>query len=442
MAQLPEELLSQICSYLRIAAEPGARRDDRIKLSTLASVSLASRALSRAARPHLYRTLSIDSCDYCARSRPIISALLQRPETARLVQHLHTETWQTKAELRLTNAQPVPAQSALRTQLLAAAGSLEATPRSRRELQDGLREGLDDAEYALLLRLCTNLQVWKAHAGYAVQESLVFATVREAVANQALGGSPLTSRPLQHLREVEIRHGDTEGATDLSSLADILRLPALEKFKGHMLSCNESTDLPKSLQSMVKRIHLTFSLLDGSGLEKLLSACPDLETLSVQWGSSIVGVSRIEYDRMGAALRQRGTKLKSLRLRPEDAVTLDDNPDTRPPLGSLQGMTSLRMLAVPYTTLFGGPDISSDQSPDWLRETIPVSLRTLRIADADDEESAELDAQLLEVMRDEQFRELSTIRVHRGEPFSEDAQDAGWDDSESTKFWVVLKRTR
>jgi len=443
MVQLPEELLSHICSYLRISAEPKASQDDRTKLSTLASISLSSRALSRAARPHLYRTLNISSCDSGSISQPITSTLIQQPDTAHLVHQLHTQTWQTRAELGLTNREPVPVPSVLKTQLLAAASSLgDVSARLKEDVQHGLRDGVEDAEYALLLCLCTNLEVWKSCAVYAAQESIVFDVVREAFIDQALVGTLPTSRPLQHVREVEIRHGDTEGSTNLGTIAEILKLPALEIFRGCMLKCNESTSLPQSTQSKVKRIYLESSLLDSTGLEQLLVACPNLETLSVHWGSSIVGVSRIQYDRMGEALRRHGTKLKNLRLRPEDAFAIDDNPDVYQPLGNLKELGSLRLLAVPYTVLLGGLDVSSDQSSEWLRETLPVSLRTLRISDADDVESESLDAQLLEVMKDEQFTELSTIRINRGEEFSEDAEDVGWDDSESTKFWVVLKRDR
>ncbi|KAK5123401.1 hypothetical protein LTR85_002833 [Meristemomyces frigidus] len=371
MAELPEELLSHTCSYLHISAELQASPDDRIKLATLASVSLFLEA----------------------------------------VDHLHIST------------------------------------KLKHDLQAGLREGLGDAERALLLWLCTKLEIWRTYCPFEVDESLVFAVIREATSNQSLGGGP-RPRPLQHLREVSIN--ETESSRDLADLADVLMLPALVTFRGRMLRCDECTALPESLQSKVKRIYLNHSLLDGMGSAKVLIACPDLETLSVQWGGSIVGKCWVEYDKMGEALRQHGTKLKNLRLDPEEDLMPDDDPDVCPPLGSLKALTSLRLFSAPHAALFGGCEVTRLNSPEWLRETLPVSLRTLEFPDANDEEAPDLYERLLEVMRDKQFEELSTIRVNRSVPFTENAaNDVGWSDSESSAVWggseskhdwVVLKR--
>lgn len=442
MAQLPEELLSHICSYLRITDASWNAGKKQTNLATLASISLASKAFNRVARPHLWHTLDIGPHVQNGYWRRLVSSVLQRPDTARLVQYLHTHSW----EFRWVSAPPgyhgERLRAALEPQLQSTIDGLPCSPEFKQNLQTGMEEGWEDADYALLLWLCTNLKKWELDSPHPVEESLVFAAIREAVADQTLVSSEQTPRPLQHVREIKIEHGDTENSTDLGNISDVLRLPALDTFRGRMLSCDhDTTSFPQSLRSSIKRLFLDFSLIDGNGLRTLLTACSDLETLSIQWGSSIVGPARIEYDRMGQALRQYGRKLKTLRLRPEEAETFEDDEDSYPPLGSLKQLTLLRTLTLPYVALFGGADLSGDRSPIWLRDVLPASLKTLRIADADVEEDEVLDAQLLEVMKDEQFEDLSTIRVSRGEPFSETAQNVGWDDSESNKYWVVLKRS-
>lgn len=84
MAHLPEEVLANICSYSRISATSKLDdlSDERLNLSTLAKLSLASKSLSRAARPHLYRTIDLQDDHYGTKS------VVKRRDTAPLIRNL------------------------------------------------------------------------------------------------------------------------------------------------------------------------------------------------------------------------------------------------------------------------------------------------------------------------------------------------------------------
>lgn len=365
------------------------------------------------------------------------------------MQQLYAGSWSTKEELDLSRQHATPAPEELRSALRTAAGDTSLPRTARQRLDAELEEGVEDAEVASLLLIVRNLQLLNCSAGYHASRSLVFTVLQHA--------------PLNQLAEVEVANSDTEGTISADDLVAVLRLPALETFRGHMIDLNaESSGAVTQVHSPLKRIYLDWSLLDAAGLDRLLIACPELETFSMRWGSAIVGTSGIEYARIGQALRSHASKLKNLRLKPEEAEVFDRNLDRASPLGSLKGLVALRLLAVTYGSLCGA---TPETAPNYLTWILPHSLRTLRIADAEVEEPSEasddegedenenededgtetvsLDVQLLEVMRDENFAELSTIRVQRGGGFtlSKEAEDLGWTD-EGGKFWIVLKKQR
>lgn len=436
MVQLPEEILPLIFSHFRITADPRFRRDDRIKLETLVNLSFASKTFNRVASCILYSTLDVQTH---AKLRMAMKTIMRRPNTAKLVQSVHLSAWETKSDLEMRNGQPLPAEDDLRTQMRDAANSVHLPEDLREQLRDGISEGVPDAEVALLFCLCTNLRLLHFITPMSISASLAMRVLQEKPEDQA--GEK--ERPLGHLHEVNVEHWDTEGSTNLTDIAKLLQQPTLEIFRGQKLACTEETTFPPELCLSLKRIHLNWSLVDASGLEKLLTACPELETLTIQWGGATVGMSRIEYGRMSQSLRNHGKGLKTLRLRPENAESCDSSFDTASPLGSLRDLKSLRILAVPCNALIG--DAAARQlQPQWLVDTLPENLRTLRITDADDEddEAEAFDAQLMELLRDERFKELSTIRVNRSAAFTfaDDLEEAGWDDDDSNKFWVILKR--
>ncbi|KAK3664870.1 hypothetical protein LTR22_004176 [Elasticomyces elasticus] len=238
-------------------------------------------------------------------------------------------------------------------------------------------------------------------------------------------------RPLQQLLEVKITYSEYEGCLNIDELPSLMQLPMLDIFRD-------------------------WSLLDGAGLERLLTACPELEALSMHWAPATTGAPAFKNRSLGRALRNYGSKLRNLRLNPRDAER--DRLDQDPPLGSLREIESLRLLEVTYHALCGH---NLETRPSYLKQVIPFSLRMLRIAAADpaknhevlDDESDDdvedsrlttvsvLDVQLIEVMQDSRFAELSLVKVQRRDGFtlSGQARGLGWSD-ESGKFGVILKK--
>ncbi|KAK4902213.1 hypothetical protein LTR27_001116 [Elasticomyces elasticus] len=438
MSTLPEELLQHVFSYLHLSGEPRARNQDKVRLSTMASISLANRMCYRVVKPHMYHTLILEDYDHTARRRNILRTLLQDADTGSLVQLFYAGSWSLEVDYENTTWQPEPVPDDLKRDALFALDGAGLPTSLRDHLRLQLARGVEDAEIALLLLLVPNIRLLDISVSFHVKESLAMSVIQQG--------------PLQHLSEVKVSHSDTEGSSSIDGLVALLRLPALDTFRGRMIDCNsESSTLLEPIRSTLKRVFFNMSLLDAVGLQRLLVACPDLETLSVHWGSATVGDSSIEYRAIGQALRNHGTKLKNLHLKPEDAEVFDDSLDSDSPLDSLKELAALRLLNVPYHALCA----TTGTVPKYLVQVLPYSLRTLRIADAeesssveDDEDSNEeaflLDLQLLEVMRDNNFSDLSTIRVQRGDGFTltAEAEEAGWNDDESNNYWVVLKKQR
>ncbi|KXT17238.1 hypothetical protein AC579_5794 [Pseudocercospora musae] len=134
---------------------------------------------------------------------------------------------------------------------------------------------------------------------------------------------------------------------------DLLQLPGLNTFRGHMLACDQLWPLPRTVQSPAKGIFLQYSLLDYLGLESILQACPSPTTLSVEWAGSTAGECCIDMNMFGQTLRTFRTNIEVLRLRPEMARCFDESHDHRAPIGSLASLSSLRALTAPYKTFFG-----------------------------------------------------------------------------------------
>ncbi|KAH9827635.1 hypothetical protein Tdes44962_MAKER00361 [Teratosphaeria destructans] len=199
----------------------------------------------------------------------------------------------------------------------------------------------------------------------------------------------------------------------------------------------------------LRQAYFEESLLDAIDFECFMSACPQLETLSVHWGQAVVGDSEIDWTGIGAALRQHGKALRTLTLKPEEAFCLDGLDDAPGPLGDLTALESLRMLSLPRDVRVRHPEHLDD---DWLANRLPVSLKTLRLtggADDEDNDVAALEAQLSRVMADTRFASLSTIRIQNTEEGTdidrrgsllEEVQGLGWDASESNRYWLVLKK--
>ncbi|KAF2768051.1 hypothetical protein EJ03DRAFT_135716 [Teratosphaeria nubilosa] len=446
MADLPEELLQHICFCLRgrrphLPSPYSAHLlHKNINLTTLASFSLASKACNRAARASLHYTLDIREAR-SSRLRPFLSTIIQHPDAVALLHELYTDGIQTERDLERGHAKPSALPAGFLASCKAVVEGLAVSTQLQKRVASGLEKGLQDAELALLLCLCPNLRLWDLVAVHRFDETICMAVIREALQIRRLSAS----MPLQHLCEAKVSHWDTEGAANMTEVQPILALPAFRTFQGHMVACDQETPLTSPGPLKLRHAYFQESILNAIDFECLLSACPHLETLSVHWGSAVVGRSEIDWIGIGAALRRHGKALRNLTLKPEEAFCSEGLEDVPGPLGDLTALESLRMLSLPLDVLVRQP---KDLDNNWLANRLPVSLETLRLTEgaAEDNDVAALDAQLSRIMVDTRFASLSTIRIQciedtegRGS-FLEEVQELGWHALESTRFWLVLKK--
>lgn len=91
--------------------------------------------------------------------------------------------------------------------------------------------------------------------------------------------------------------------------------------------------------------------------------------------------------------------------------------------------------------LFGeGEEDAGTALEEYLVATLPTSLKTLRILDAYEPGTPRRDAQLLRLMADRLFSELSTISCSRSDDLHEDLSNVLWISSASDKHCVTLER--
>ena len=429
MVHLPQELLSHICSYLAIEQPPPRiwhdeprdpfflSHDDDIKIGTMLSLSLANSSFHHAVKPYLYRTIK----------HPIkVTKLLLRsllvPHTAQLVQNLSTQTWTTGKEHWYEppgpNYEPLPyalVETAMRDKGLSD-GLVE-------DMHRGIKQGLEDALYALLLLTCTNLRLWKTAFDRVFSHTLVARTIREV--NR-------TGVALQLLQEVTIGNADDEGTLDLSKVHDVLSVPSLRRIRGIAVTTDDILDYVWQVlpHRNVKDIGLDQAGVDGDSLSCLFRAYTCLETVSIELGGPQQYLDSMEdYSGIGDSLRQYGTKLLSLGVVRQDEFD-EDNTLDRTPLGNLSTLTALRRLRISYDALFGGETVSNERPATWLQEVLPFSLEEFDLVHVVHDEPELLDEQLKSLMADERFSALRWIQVRRGdddEDFpEEDILPAGW----------------
>ncbi|KAK4539937.1 hypothetical protein LTR36_009979 [Oleoguttula mirabilis] len=462
----PEEVLQTIFENLRVTAYmSGSTRGlgHREQVRILQSISLADKTFNRIVQPIIYRRLTFSICIYPAGTRGtrymqhLLNVFAERPETARLV-----------AEIVVEDCPPAEDEGtyalgrATIDKLVAVAEGLALPLSLRQRLQSGLAQGLHDAGLALLLCMCTGLEVLGLTTSHEFKHTLTSTTIA-VLANvdqpPHLSGSAgmhdkravSDIRPLQRLREVGAYYvrDDDEGSTDIGLLFPLLQLPAMDLFTGSVLSCRKDSDFASVTTSTLKRLDLREVDMDASGLDKILTTCPLLEVLSVDWGTSCYRDFGVRFEKTGDSLRMHSTALQRLSLERERVGTGDYAES--PPLGSLQSWTSLRFLSVPLAALLGCKFYPEGQKPEPiapLQHTLPFSLEELEIHSCDgfaDEALDGLDMQVEALIRDARFAELRTIRIRddtmrRSKRCFVSLTVGGWTDSKARGEWRVLER--
>ncbi|KAF2154838.1 hypothetical protein K461DRAFT_276001 [Myriangium duriaei CBS 260.36] len=410
---LPEEILHSIAAYLEFGDLP--------KFSRL------NRACNRHAQPWMYASLTPEY----DRLYTLLRTLTARPGKVEYIRRLTLEHWYPfEDDMEETHGKfgkPPPVEEII--QLVAAVDGFSLTPKVAQRLQKGLEQSSTDAGLALLLCLCPNIEYLSINAACGIEDSLVMAILAETSPELSDGSllsdsskSKLLRWPL--LKEARVEHWDTENYTTIDNVRPVMFLPALRTLRGEALGQEDLGQFPTPLRSGLRAIFLERSVLDADSLKTLLTACPDLLTLSVHWGDACVTDSWSgSWIQLGAVLREHGSHLEKLVINTTEDDLFFDNPHEC--LGSLTSMTSLRALQLPHDALLG----RSYPPPHArrLKDILPKSLESfcIQLFDIHDEYRQECYKQLRELRNDPDFGELKDINhlALHGYEFIEEALD-------------------
>lgn len=310
---------------------------------------------------------------------------------------------------------------------LAVTKSLHLSSRGRKSLRSGLRNGsehgFEDADLALLLCLCTNLEYIDFEIPGAMYCSLVMEILTDSIRVP-----PTTARPMpfRRIREAHSRDERVSMRTDVGQVNIFFELPALEVFSGEILSNKDGDRFGfDEFQTSIRDVTLYGPMLDADGVEEVLAACPKLTSFSFDCGNYDVSFD-YSYTLIGNTIRKHVPNLERL------AFIYDDELNSLAPngaLGTLKSLAGIKSLDLPFYGLFD-QTIPLDQQQS-LKDILPSSLEsfTCWITEAqrkDPDMMAFLDAQLIQILSDAEFGALSTIRIDH-DPMSEvDLSVVGW----------------
>lgn len=379
MRDLPEEIWLKVFSGIQSDLHPE---------NSLAALCRVSSRFSRIAQPLLYRSLDMESRPF---SPLFFRTLCSRPDLGRSTRALDIGSYIAEPE------------EAVYKEFKAARGTLGLPTEFESSLMNGLEQGIAESQIALALVLVPNIDRLDLVVPHNNDQILVafdmakdhLTTPTEMPLEEGnVVSTPTTPKVFARLREMRLRHWDTEGAIDCWSITQMLEFPTLETFHGFATDwCGVMPNELEGKRLTLKDITLEFSLIDAEGLSSLLRLCPDLQSLKIEWGPSTVGDCTMDFDAMGEALRGQGNSLQALSLDPRDSFEFE-YADATGRIGSLQALGKLKKLEVPLDVLIGGKEDSDDEGGDddadgsglgtgnaqlELRQVLPASLETLHI---------------------------------------------------------------
>ncbi|USW48824.1 Putative F-box domain, leucine-rich repeat domain superfamily [Septoria linicola] len=437
--ELPEELLAHIVEYLAAEHPFVPDREHQERVRSLTALCRTSRQFCRLAQPVLFRTIwPGGSEDSVHRVRCLLRTLVARPDLRDHVLNVSVEFYDmgdaTGTVVRDMSGFDASAYTAA-AEGLCLLGDVD----TRNRLIEDAQFGQGDASWTLLLATCKKIRSIDAELHYDWQDRDTGKLLRFAA--EYGGSAPISGQLLPELKEYILYHHDTEGSTPILDVKHLLSHDSLRTLKGHALSLQED-EIEDELDdciftSRLTKIELTYSLLDGAGMARLLSCCPDLESFSLEWGPSTVGDCIIDLREVGDAFREHGKRLRRLRLDTKDAFQFEEASLDRAhhPLGDLTSLASLQVLEVPAMCLSGVYDQTPSQSFEVLdfAETLPVSLQTLEVLHFRRDKHVALDEQLTSLASDQRFGHLSRIKLKNSDPRPEMLEMECW------KSWHMSK---
>lgn len=422
---LPDELLLHICRHLSLSDEFVSGFDGAAVLGDETRALSRLCRLSKRLQPFAQRALYDNIPQLSPENRyRLLRTFVDYPHLARLVRAMNM------GDCSIAGSELMSLFRAAQPRLNVSA-RLEEIATARAGLES---EGFDSAFVLLLL---PNLELLEIEVRGELDYEMCD-LVDEIRADAS--GPPIA---LGRLRELRIRHSDTEDADTLKPQG-LLTLPTLRTLRGWSVQWgglypDDRADGHVETHSeclSVEHVDFSWSLCDGFSLSAMLFHCPDLKTLRIEWGPSTVGCDdNLDFSDMGDALRKHGGNLERLTLDIREAFMYEEGESTGR-IGSLRELSKLKYIALTHDMLVGEDDGSDEDSDDessgpkerslQLGEVLPVSLEELRLYTCEGEEG-HLDDQLHEIIAGKKLTNLRKVVMEcRKTSFRHDLSESGW----------------
>ena len=305
-----------------------------------------------------------------------------------------------------------------------------------------IAEGNDDAAFALLLTLLTNvksLTFWQEDP----TEHIQFMVERIARATHSTSSDATPPSALSKLEEICLRHNDTENGESFDLFVPFALLPSLRSITGDMVMAGLDCAWPYApLVSNVQTIDLSTSNI-GDSLSKFLPGVRGLRVFKYDPAGLTICEAIVKPARVcEALLKHAGHSLEELRLGFDngdsqledelDEVEEENNDEPEPsvrsrcPLYHLRSFQRLRIVEVDVR-LFKTEDRDSDGDGDTeehntitpLIDVLPVSTEVLNLGGAYDFEVIKQLFRGLAEQRADRMPHLKSIQVEtEGEKIS------------------------
>ncbi|KAK3670552.1 hypothetical protein LTR78_009520 [Recurvomyces mirabilis] len=495
LTDLPEEIIQLIISFGLPGIQACRSKDENhIRQKTLTALLLVNKLLYRICLPSLYHT--VDSRDFSWKQLVgVLNAIIRRPDLAGHVKVIRSicwnvsSTWNVDEENSRVCGVPVSLQ-------LTALDEIDCSPARHIQWKRGLLMLDQDAQLALLLSLCTGMEIVdlilpSLFAGSVTRAMLChysglpelmttltpefFPQKQFLIAPAAQGTRPGHHWP--NLREVRAANYDQSSGsikTRMPSLLPILLSSPLQTARLSNIEITNSNDLHGCSFATLKRLYLSRVVMDYRGLTAILAASPLLQVFSVEWHD----VGGIKYSELGDALRAHACSLRKLivKLILKDRVWTVPGSALYPGMGCLQSLEQLRYLSAPAEALFGEQEMPDDEInnnwdlsdgesmddrmeghdedlPDgWaatrdqehpkppLNTSLPLSISALRLTNVGRMDEDLFDGQLMQLMTASSRSALRSIRLRTVSEFTGDLEGTGWREHNVNQFWTELRR--
>ncbi|ETS78284.1 hypothetical protein PFICI_10346 [Pestalotiopsis fici W106-1] len=413
---LADEILLQILEHFSISFPEYKPSWENVpfpeELVTLARLCRSSRRLRGLAEPILYHAIPYDSKN----RRLLWRTLVERPDLRALVKSIHLDSELPPNELTslLEAARPsLDISEDLAEQLFAdlRLGQDRKNQVEENESEDEDEDGEENEQYyrtrhvelQFAMLLLPKLDLVELASYYDLGPFMydLFGSLR-AGADTKAGCAP----HLASLREVRIRNKLQEERLGLRP-AGILALSHIQSLQAQQVYWNFH-DIDRKYPGAylsVRSIDLSDSICNGPALSDMLSRCPELRELRIEWGLSFDDwEDELDFGSIGDALRRHGQRLEWLNLDCREAYPYGYSDDDLGSIGSLRALVNLKRLTLTHDMLIGRDWDDFDIDEDTLRaetfrlsELLPVSLEELHFYSCQGDEE-QLDDQLYDLI--------------------------------------------